>query len=385
MESIVAQIQTLAKNADEGARSSIVKALKQVQLSMQSPKEIIMELANSSLVVPMIRVGADLGLFCALTQSDTPVTVAQLAESTGASDQLLERILRYLASVNAIKETGVNEYAPSSTTYVLADPKGEALIYHGFDTHGPVINATPDFLAENKYQDITSNTNTPFHKAFNTELTIFGWLLEHPKHFESMQKVMATLEGLEWTEGFTLLDNEAQKIPSSPPQPTEKPFFVDVGGGHGHQCVQLGKKYPNLLGRLVLQDLPEAVDKLPQIEGVKAEAYDFFQKQPITGAKFYYLRRIMHDWPDDKAAEILRNVADAMDPDSRILIDDAVISDIGASWQSTMADIYMMAFGGRERTEQQWHSLAKRAGLRVEQIYSYVAATSTSIVVLARD
>jgi demethylsterigmatocystin 6-O-methyltransferase len=30
----------------------------------------------------------------------------------------------------------------------------------------------------------------------------------------------------------------------------------------------------------VLQDLPEAVNKLAPIEGVKAEAYDFFEKQP---------------------------------------------------------------------------------------------------------
>jgi demethylsterigmatocystin 6-O-methyltransferase len=58
---------------------------------------------------------------------------------------------------------------------------------------------------------------------------------------------------------------------------------VDVGGGHGHQCIQLGKKYPALSGRLVLQDLPAAVDKLPLIEGVKVQAHDFFVEQPVTG------------------------------------------------------------------------------------------------------
>lgn len=147
----------------------------------------------------------------------------------------------------------------------------------------------PEFFAENNYQDITSTTHTPFQKAFNTKLTSFEWLVQNPKQFGYLQKVMTAMEGLEWTEGFNLIDTEAHKIPSSPPQPTEKPFFVDVGGGHGHQCVQLGKKYPNLLGRLVLQDLPEAVDKLSPIEGVKAEAYDFFQKQPITGWSRLYI------------------------------------------------------------------------------------------------
>jgi demethylsterigmatocystin 6-O-methyltransferase len=141
----------------------------------------------------------------------------------------------------------------------------------------------PEFFAENKYQDITSNTSTPFQKAHNTKLSCFEWMLQHPQHFESLQKIMTALGGSEWTQDFTLFESEAQKIQSTV-QPSEKPFLVDVGGGHGHQCIRLGEKYPNLLGRLVVQDLPEAVKKLAPIAGVKAEAYDFFQPQPITGS-----------------------------------------------------------------------------------------------------
>lgn len=271
------------------------------------------------------------------------------------------------------------------------------------------MQAMPDFFAENNYQDVTVNTNTPFQKAHNTKLTSFEWLVQNPKHFGNLQKIMTALQGSEWTEGFNLFDDEARKISSkdsSTPQASEKPFFVDVGGGHGHQCIELGKKYPNLLGYLVLQDLPEAVKNLAPIEGVKAEAYDFFQPQPIIGlspfihwmqlwkvtskadiffnqgAKFYYLRRIMHDWPDDKAATILRNIRAAMGPDSRVLIDDAVLPDTGANWQSAVADLAMMTFAGKERTKLQWEALAESAGLRVEQVHNYVAATYTAVVVL---
>lgn len=152
-----------------------------------------------------------------------------------------------------------------------------------FDIHGPIVNAMPDFFKENNYQDVNSTTNTPFQKAHNTTLSSFEWFVQHPKHFESLQKVMTALEGTEWTVGFDLLDSAARNVPSTSPQPSERPFFVDVGGGHGHQCIQLGKKYPSLLGRLVLQDLPAAINKVPLIEGVKAEAYDFFEKQPVTG------------------------------------------------------------------------------------------------------
>lgn len=92
----------------------------------------------------------------------------------------------------------------------------------------------------------------------------------------------------------------------------------------------------------------------------------------------------MHDWPDNKCAKILRNVADAMDGDSRILIDEVDLPDTGAHWQATMADISMMiGLGGKERTNQQWKSLADRVGLRIEGIHTYAASTYTSIIILA--
>ncbi|CAG8888306.1 unnamed protein product [Penicillium egyptiacum] len=386
MDAIIAQIQALAQDTDEAGRLNIIQSLQRVKVELQSPQDTFMELAVPGLTSAMLRISADLGLLRSLAKSDVSLTVTQIAALSRASPAFLERILRYLAATHMIKETGINEYFANSITHVLADPKGEAMIYHGFDMIGPAVQAMPAFFAESNYQDVTVNTNTPFQKAHNTKLTSFEWLVQQPKHFDNLQKIMTALQGSEWTEGFTLLNDEARKVPfkgSSTIQASEKPFFVDVGGGHGHQCIELGKKYPNLLGHLVLQDLPEAVKNLAPIDGVKAEAYDFFQTQPIIGAKFYYLRRIMHDWPDHKAATILRNIRAAMGPDSRVLIDDAVLPDTGANWQSALADLAMMTFAGKERTRHQWESLAESAGLHVEQIHTYVASAYTAILVLA--
>lgn len=91
----------------------------------------------------------------------------------------------------------------------------------------------------------------------------------------------------------------------------------------------------------------------------------------------------MHDWPDKECTKILQSIVDAMDANSRILIDEVVLPDTGARWQATMADISMMiGLGGKERTVQQWHTLADSAGLQVEHIHAYTASTYTSIVVL---
>ncbi|KAJ5650816.1 uncharacterized protein N7484_004539 [Penicillium longicatenatum] len=413
MDAVISQIHTLAQSADDAGRLDIQKALRDIQMDIQSPQDTLMEFGNSNLLIAMLRLGVDLGVFRDLSKTNGSLTVNQLAHIYDASPTFMgmmnilkdlhstlerpianfipiERVLRYLASTNMIMEVGINEYRANKITYVLADPRGEGMAQHGFDIFGPIAQAMPEFFMKRKYQDLTSNTDTPFQKAFNTNLACFDWLIQHPKHFGSLQKVMTALEGAEWTVGFDLIKSEAEKIKSITLQPSERPFLVDVGGGHGHQCVQLGKTYPNLLGHLVLQDLPEAVDRLSPIEGVRVEAHDFFQKQPITAytlvdAKFYYLRRIMHDWPDKEAASILQNIGSVMASDARILIDDVVLPDTGAHWQATMADLSMMfAFGGKERSKKQWDSLAECAGLRVEQIHTYVAASYTSIVVLAR-
>ena len=47
MDSIIAQIQTLAQSADESARLDILQSLQQVQVELQSPTDTLMGLASS--------------------------------------------------------------------------------------------------------------------------------------------------------------------------------------------------------------------------------------------------------------------------------------------------------------------------------------------------
>jgi demethylsterigmatocystin 6-O-methyltransferase len=94
------------------------------------------------------------------------------------------------------------------------------------------------------------------------------------------------MQGSQWLVEFDALDEAARALEKkTPSQVFERPFFVDVGGGHGHQLVQLRDKYPHLKGSLILQDLPEAVEQLPPIEGVNIVAQNFFDKQGIEGRR----------------------------------------------------------------------------------------------------
>ena len=60
--------------------------------------------------------------------------------------------------------------------------------------------------------------------------------------------------------------------------------IVDVGGGMGHDLVELKKKHPELVGRFILQDLPQVIEQVPQpLEGIEATVHDFYTEQPVKG------------------------------------------------------------------------------------------------------
>lgn len=248
----------------------------------------------------------------------------------------------------------------------------------------PAINAAPAFLKEIGYKNVIDSSNTPFQKAFNTNLKAFDYMSQVPEMFGSLQVVMTAFESSNWVEGLDIFQGEVNALSKQASTP-KRQFLVDVGGGHGHQCVQLLQKYPSLHGRLTLEDLPEAVEKAPRKEGISYIAQDFFKAQVCHGAKFYYMRRIMHDWPENECVQILRQLVDVFADDSRILLDEVVLPDTGAHWQATMADLSMMVvFAGAERTKRAWNRLVAKAGLKINHVHSYDAKRGYSIIVLEK-
>lgn len=134
----------------------------------------------------------------------------------------------------------------------------------------------------------------------------------------------------------------------------------------------LAKTFPHL--NLVVQDLPENVESgrkaaakslAPEnASRVTFQAHDFMQPEPVQGADVYYLRMILHDWPDTEAVNILRNIIAAMSkPNSRLLIMDTVLPVPGSVPVSVerlvrVRDLTMMqAFNSKERELEDWMSL----------------------------
>lgn len=150
-------------------------------------------------------------------------------------------------------------------------------------------------------------------------------------------------------------------------------LLVDIGGSAGHDVIAFHAAFPDLPGRLVLQDLPSIISSLPPDfpADIQAMGHDAFTPQPVQHAKAYYLHHVLHDWPDAQCREILSNIVPAMKKGySRILLNEIVVPDVGADWFATSVDMIMLAtHAAQERTESKWRELVEGVGLRVVRVW----------------
>lgn len=76
----------------------------------------------------------------------------------------------------------------------------------------------------------------------------------------------------------------AQRLIQGANTDTEAPFFVDIGGNVGHDIVQLHQLFPQLPGKLILQDLPSVISRITDLPpAIIPMEYDFHSEQPVKG------------------------------------------------------------------------------------------------------
>jgi demethylsterigmatocystin 6-O-methyltransferase len=154
----------------------------------------------------------------------------------------------------------------------------------------------------------------------------------------------------------------------------------------GQQCTAIRDKFPHLVGRIILEDLPAVVSRAKVPAGVEVLQHNFWYPQPIKGAKFYYLRAVLHDYNDMDSCKILKHIADAMGPESVLLIDEMVLPNKGVDWYATQTDLLMMCvFGSAERTQDAWARLMEQVGLEVRSLQTYTYAMRLSIIEVVKQ
>jgi hypothetical protein len=149
--------------------------------------------------------------------------------------------------------------------------------------------------------------------------------------------------------------------------------LVDVGGGRGAFMAAILGRWPDLAGVVfdqahVVAGAPELLGRAGVAARCQVVAGSFFDAVPV-GADAYLLKHVVHDWPDERAAAILRTCRAAMVEPATLQLVERVIAEPNNGPDAAFSDLNMMvAPGGQERTEAEYAALLATAGFRLTRI-----------------
>ncbi|WEX86582.1 acetylserotonin O-methyltransferase [Sinorhizobium garamanticum] len=314
---------------------------------MTSASQQIMRLGFGFAVSQALRVIVELGVPDLLAAGER--SVDELAAATQSEADALYRVMRLLAPEGVFREVVPRHFELTELGAVLRS-----------DQPGPrdfvrMINSEAYLAFEQLLYSV--RTGKPaFDKVFGSPR--FDWLSQHPEQAALFQRAMVAM-----SQGSNEAVAEAYDF---------GPFtrVVDVGGGHGQLLSAILARNPHLSG--VLFDLPSGLaaaqqgagGSLPRTEFV---AGDFFESVP--SADVYVLKKVVHDWDDERAAVILQKCRKAMQPNGKVLVAETLVPPGDEPNLIKGIDVVMLAItGGLERTEAQYASLFDAAGLQLERV-----------------
>ncbi|KAJ5545876.1 hypothetical protein N7494_003461 [Penicillium frequentans] len=354
----------------ESERRQLLQACDDLKTKLETPFDLASRLVFSGHQAIALRLGVDLKLFDAIAakggRSSGSVNIYELAEETSAEPLLIGRIMRFLTAMSVVEEVSPGSYKSTSLAAALvsSSPLSAAMI-HG--THFmTVLSKLPEYFRTKGWESPSDAFDGPFQFAIESP-HYFEFLSSNPFYQQAFNTTMTMSfrrRGEDWFDVFPVADR--LRVPGD-----ADPLLVDIGGGQGEDLKKFKARFPTMSGRLFLQDLPavaQGVQDLPA--GIEVQDHDFFQVQPVKNAKAYFMRTVLHDWPDKQAAQILGRVRDAMGPDSILLISETMLPESGALLPSVLSDMQMMgSFASLERTEAQWRALFEQAGLELVQTW----------------
>ena len=369
---------------DLAYRRSVADASHAVTRTIQTTSEQAWEIFLQPILTICLKTSLDAGWLDDIAQADKlGITAKELISTRGADRSLAIRVMRVLAAGGVINEIGLTTYAPNELTKTFTSVGVRDGIRHMSDDNAVTVSRMPVFLANTNYQIPPDAVNSVY--TFAQGAPFWNLLATRPARQEAFDNFMVVFrhQKRNWLDVYPI---EKLRVHSD-----DDVLLIHIGGARGHCLTEfnahrLASKMP---GRLVLQDRREVLDQMPEgwQRGFAAFQHDIFNPQPHScwGARTYYLKMIMHVWPDHACITILRHLHDAMKPGySTLLINDIVLHDIGCSFFGAAFDISLMAMvSGKQRTRNEWVELVGHVdGLRIDKIWTLEEGAESVIEVV---
>nr|WP_232007466.1 acetylserotonin O-methyltransferase [Mycobacterium intermedium] len=316
------------------------------------PPAAMMEMITNAWAAQAITAAADLGIADALAKG--PLSADELATAVNADPDAVRRLLRALIGRGIFKQRRDGRY-----------------------------DLTP--LADTLRKD--------------AEVPMAGWARwlgspQHREHWSHLTEAIRTgksvVPGLRGKPTFEYLASEpelgeifnnamtagsAMSIGPVIAAYDFSPFgtIVDVGGGHGRLLAEILGATPSARG--ILFDQPQVVSGAPAVlaefkvqDRVRVVEGSFFESVP-EGGDAYVLKSVIHDWPDDDAVRILRNVRSAAAPGSHVLLVEFVVPEHNREYAGNWLDLEMLlALDAKERSAAEFERLFSRSGFRMTRV-----------------
>ena len=253
------------------------------------------------------------------------ISYRELADRCGIEISHLRRILRLAISYKIFEETNKNTIVHSAISRLIKEsPNYNDWI--GLVCEEMLPASTHYVSALKKWSGDDDPAHTGWALANDVEKTLFEAIGADPSRAARFAGAIAAMNSTPMLLPRHLIQNLPWLAESCPRT------IVDVGGSQGEVAQHLLANFPQIT-RLVVQDLPEVIRGagVPEFLGSRLELmeYDFFTKQKVKGADVYFFRSILHDWPDHKAIEILRNQVSALSSGSMIILNEICLPEPG--------------------------------------------------------
>ncbi|KAJ5782743.1 hypothetical protein N7457_004517 [Penicillium paradoxum] len=375
LEDTKRSIDLLQSSGKETHRINAQEKAIKLSRALEHPRTAILKLCYTPTIVMAIKVAHDMDIFSVLATATVPVSLDELAAAKPADPQLVERMMRLLVANGFANEPSPLEYLPTILAKEMTQRTSIAVMESLFLEFLPLIQKIPAYLEAINYRNPDDPMYAPLQYTHGVQIDGFTWLCQNPAALTRFNSFMEghRADRPHWGDWFPV----QEQILNHPGLSADKALMVDIGAGRGHDLIGFRQRFPDAPGKLVLEDLPSVIDEVRgardlDAAGIQTVGYDFFAGiQPVHGARVYYFKTVLHDWSDEKARVILRNLIPAMKRGySKIICEEHVLPDSNAPGLPCMTDIAVMAFcSGLERTRKRWIDLFTSVGLQVSKFW----------------
>ncbi|MFC7726446.1 methyltransferase [Nocardioides sp. GCM10028917] len=326
---------------------------------MVPPPVGVLELVSGLIEANTVYAVAKLGVADALAGG--PRTAADVAGELGTNPDATFRLLRAAAGYGLLRQDG--------DRFELA-ALGRPLLSDAPDSMRAVVLMIGDPRYQSVWHRLPESVTTGEAQAEAVHgVSMWGLLERDPDYAATFNEAMSRLTALDWPTVAAAYDFT--------------PFrrIVDIGGGHGQLLASMLGAAPAAEGVLLEQEslLPDARERLREagvLSRCRLEGGSFFDRVPDDG-DLYVLRRVVHDFDDDRALALLTTLRRDMPDGATLVLLESVVHPGGGPDFAKILDLDMLLLaGGRERTEGEYAALLGRSGFEMTRVVPTISPIS---------